>query len=223
MDDYGILIFAGIILFVVLGIGWSFFAEKKRREAIGEMAEELGLTYTPNEDSVLRSSLEGFKLFNTGRSRKMYNVLSGDSGEVTLAIFDYKYTTGSGKNSQTHLQTVIAIQSQELNCPAFRMRPENIFDRVGSALGFQDIDFDEYPEFSKLFVLQGSNETAIRSFFTADLARFFESKKGHCVEAQAGCMLFYKSGKRRKPDQLKDLLAEGYEVFGMIADAQSVA
>ena len=93
-----------------------------------------------------------------------------------------------------------------------------MFDKVGSALGFQDIDFDSHPKFSKLFVLQSSHEEAIRNYFSPQLLEFFESRKGVSVEAQPGSMFFYRSGKRIKPDQIKDNLAQAYEIFGMMVD-----
>ena len=98
------------------------------------------------------------------------------------------------------------------------MRPEGMFDKLGSAMGFQDIDFDTHPEFSKLFVLQSSNEEMVRAFFKPSLLEFFETKKGVSVEAQTGTMFFHRPGRRVKAEQLKDLLSEAYEVYGHMVD-----
>ena len=98
------------------------------------------------------------------------------------------------------------------------MRPENIFDKVGSALGFQDIDFDSHPNFSRTFVLKSSNEAAIRSYFRPALLEFFETKQGVSVEAESGMMFFFRPGLRVKPAELKDLLSQAYEVFGYMVD-----
>ena len=81
------------------------------------------------------------------------------------------------------------------------MRPEGFFDKIGSALGFQDIDFESHPLFSKSFVLQSSNEEAIRQYFMPSLLEFFESKAGISVEAQSGKMFFYRTGRCIKPAQ----------------------
>ena len=212
------LIIGIIALLIVGGITWAIVAEKKRREGLAEAADEMGLTYYKDGDPELYSRLSGFKLFNQGRSRKMSNVIQGDSGEVKIAIFDYKYTTGSGKNSHTHQQTVASIQSPELVCPDFRMRPEGFFDKIGSALGFQDIDFESHPKYSQLFVLQSSDEAAIRKYFSPPVLEFFETKPGICVEAESGTMFFYQAGRRVKPAEVKDLLSQAYEVFGVMVD-----
>ena len=217
-DMLGILVLVVVVLAVGGGILLSIFHEKKRREQLQAAAEEMGLTFFPEGDPVLMDRLGGFKLFNQGRSRKMKNLIQGDSGEVTIAIFDYQYTTGSGKNSNTHNLSVAAIQSPELNSPDFTLRPEGMFDKLGSALGFQDIDIETHPDFSRMFVLQSSNEDAIRKFFTPKLLEFFESKPGISVEARPGAMFFYRPRKRVKPEELKDQLAQAYEIFGYMVD-----
>ena len=98
------------------------------------------------------------------------------------------------------------------------MRPEGMFDKIGSALGFQDIDFDNHPEFSNSFVLQGSNEEDIRKYFTQSVLDFFAAKPGISVEAQNGTLFFYRTRKRIQPHEIKDNLAQAYEVFGMMVD-----
>ena len=191
---------------------------KKRRETIQEHAEAMGLTFFPDGDSELMNRLSLFKLFSQGRGRKMTNLIQGDSGEVSIAIFDYQYTTGSGKQSQTYSQSVVALQSNQLVCPDFTIRPENLFDKIGGALGFQDIDFESHPLFSKSFVLQSSDEKAIRQYFDQSVLDFFAAKPGISVEAQSGTLFFYRSGRKIQPEQIKDNLAQAYEIFGMMVD-----
>jgi hypothetical protein len=213
-----VLVFAAI-LFVGVAIYWAYVADKKRTEAFADKAADLGLTFMPAGGEALLSRFGGFKLFSTGRARKLKNVIEGDAGDVAITIFDYQYTTGSGKHQQTHNQTVVSLRSALLACPDFRMRPEGFFDKVGSAMGFQDIDFDSHPEFSKLFVLQGSNEEAIRNYFKPTLLEFFETKKGISLEAHRDTMFFYTARTRAKADQIKDLLSDAYEVYGVLTES----
>ena len=163
--------------------------------------------------------LSRFKLFDRGYSKKIENVISGDAGEVAISIFDYRYTTGSGKNKNTHRQSVISLSSPQLHCPDLRVRPENFFDRFGSALGFQDIDFEEFPKFSQLFVLQGDHEEQIRSFLKPPVIEWMENKPGISLEAVGQTLFFYRPRKRIKPEEIKDSLAEAYEIFGLLVDA----
>lgn len=217
MSPFVLIVLASVGLVVAL-IFYFKHLEKKRREAVEQVASDLGLVFEETNEG-LRSRFGHFKLFNSGHSKKLYNVIAGDSGEVKISIFDYRYTTGGGKHQHTHIQTVAALQSSELSpCPSFRMRPENFMDRIGSAIGFQDIDFDDHKAFSDMFVLQGENEEAIREFFTIGLLNYFAAHKGICVESSSGAMFFYRPGKRVKPEEMKDLLSQAYEVFGHMVD-----
>jgi len=178
----------------------------------------MGLAFFPEGDPKLLARFTNFKLFNRGRSRRMRNLIQGDSGEVELAIFEYSYTTGTGEDSSTYRQSVVSLQSSDLVCPDFTIRPENFFDGIGSALGFQDIDFEDHDPFSSKFVLQGSDEQQIRQYFNHETLDFFTARPNICLEAQSGTLFYYRKNKRINPDQIKDSLAEAYEIFGMMVD-----
>jgi hypothetical protein len=197
----------------------SMHLEKKRRESLAGVAEEMGLTFIPEGSDELWQRLSPFHLFNLGRDRKMKNLVQGDAGDVRLAIFDYQYTTGSGKNTHTAKMTIVAIESADLKCPPFSLRPENIFDKLGGMLGFQDIDFASHPTFSKMFVLKSPNEELVRQFMTPALLEYFESHPGISLEADRGILFFYRGSKLAKPHELKDLFAQAYEAYGKIVDS----
>ena len=214
-----VLMIVGFIAFAGSLMYWSYASSKKRTAAFKEQADQMGLRFVDDPSGTAYRQFEKFKLFNRGRSRRMTNLVEGDSGDVKISIFDYRYTTGSGKNSTTHNQTIIALQSQQLRCPEFTMRPEGFFDKIGSAIGFKDINFDTHPEFSKLFVLKGPDEAAIRDFFAPTVLEFFERQPKISLEASNDTMFFYRNRTRRKPEELKDLLAQAYEAFGELTDA----
>ena len=213
-----VIVIVVIVLLIGGAIGWGLYADKKRKEALEVIATEMGLDFLPDGSTELHNQLSGFKLLNSGRAKKLTKLIRGQSDEVMISIFDYQYTTGSGKHSKTHYQTVAALQSPRLGIPDFTMRPENMFDKLGGMIGLQDIDFDTHPMYSKMFVLKGSNETAIRQTFKPPILEFFQNKKGISVEGDRGTIIIYRPGRFVKPDQIKDFLGEAYEVFGVFAD-----
>lgn len=210
-----------IVILVFLGVGLIGLAifqlvryfERVRREGLERFATELSLDFFPDEQSDLMQRLQAFKLFNAGHSRKMVNVIVGRTEVVNIAIFDYRYITGSGKHQHVHNQTVVAMESDELDIPSFTLRPESLFDWFGSVLGFQDIDFEEHPQFSKMFVLKGENEQVIRKFFDAELLDFFAEKKGITFEAIPGRFIYFRGGRKTNVESMRDYLEEGYSVY----------
>lgn len=219
----GLLIIAGMIAIVIAIVAISYWMDKKRREALQQTATELGLDFFPDGSETLQAELSAFKLFNSGRAKKLTKLIKGESDEVQISIFDYQYTTGSGKNSHTHSQTVAAMQSPTLRICEFSMRPENMLDRLGSMIGMDDIDFDSHPNFSKWFLLKGANESAVRQLFKPAVLSYFEGKKGISVEGQSAQIIIFRPGKKTKPNEVKNFLAEAYEVYGIFVDNLSMA
>jgi hypothetical protein len=208
-------------LALVAGIMWLIHHyEKKRSEALRAIAAELGLEFSATQDDTLLANVQVFSLFNKGRSRKMKNMMKAATELAQLTIFDYQYTTGGGKSSHTHRHTVVAMQSDSLSRPSFTLRPEGLFDKIGAAIGFQDIDFDDHPEFSKSFALKGENEQAIRHFFDAKMLELFAKRKKICVESRPGVFI-YLSGGRKKPEQIRDFMSEGYTIYSAFAERLS--
>lgn len=202
---------------LVGGIIWLVYHfEKKRTEALEAVAREMGLEFSATKDDEVLAKIQVFSLFNKGHSRKMKNVMKAKTEIANLTIFDYKYTTGGGKSSHTHQHTVFAMDSDTLSLPRFTLRPEGLFDKIGAAIGFQDIDFDDHPEFSDSFVLKGDNEEAIRRFFDTEMLETFAQRKGIYVES-APRVLIYLRGGRKKPEQIQEFMDEANAVCSAFA------
>ena len=209
----GVLLIVGVIVLLV------HLSEKKRTEDLRSLASQLGLQFQLKDEQLL-NKLKAFELFNKGHSRKMKNVMRAETEAARLSIFDYNYTTGGGKNSRTHRHTIVAMESDSLQLPNFSLRPEGFFDKIGATLGFQDIDFDEHPEFSRMFVLKGRDETMIRQFFDVELLDHFSHQKKARVEAQPGLFIYLRGG-RQKPEEVKQLMTDGYTVYKWFSDRSS--
>jgi hypothetical protein len=194
----GLIIFITVIVLVL---------DKKRREAWMRVAAELGFTYVREDDGVV-SHLGHFKLFQNGRAKTARNVLRGRMHQAELILTDYSYTTGSGKSKTTHTQTLCAVKSATLNLPHCFVRRENrVFDFLGKVFGGQDINFEEDPDFSKAFVLQGHDEPATRALFNSGVRQHFMQFKGTQMQFEAqGDTLLIHYGTRWKPDEIRALI-----------------
>jgi hypothetical protein len=190
-------------------------AKRKRTEGLQAAAATMNFTFSPEDDSALRGRLAGFHLFSQGRSRRVRNVLRGRAGDMDVLVFDYRYTTGSGKNSHTWEQTVMLFESTGTHFPDFSLRPEHIFHKLGEVFGFQDIDFDSHPEFSKRYLLKGSDEQQVRNIFTSDVLSFYETQERVSSEAAGGQFIYYRAGKRVAPDKVTEFITAGVRAFSL--------
>jgi len=186
--------------------------EKKRTLILNALAMEIGLDFLPAQDDELLAKMQVFSLFNKGHRREMKNVMKTKTDNVKMTLFDYAYTTGGGEHSRRHTQTVVAFEHDSLSLPKFTLRPEGLFAKIGAAIGFQDIDFDEHPEFSKSFVLKGEDEPAIRKFFDREKLDFFAQMKESYIETAHSFFIYTRDG-RKKPEQIRKFLKEGHSVY----------
>jgi len=216
-----VLITIVTILPVIVLIGGAIWLskhmDKKRTLAIESVAEEMGLSFLPKQDQDILHDVQGFELFDRGRNTKMKNVMTASTDATTMSLFDYSYVTGHGKNQRNHQQTVAYMQSDALKMPKFRMRPEKFFDKVGSVIGLQDIDFDDHPEFSQSFVLKSDEEESVRRFMDHKLLDFFAKRKKLHVEVSRDRFIYYER-KRMKPEQLRSLMANAMELHSALAE-----
>ncbi len=211
------LIIGVILAIVVVGMVVSYYQEKRRTEALAGVAGELGLMFAETDTVGVAATLGSFPLFSQGRSRQVANVIHGETEQVRVAIFDYRYTTGSGKSSHTWRQTVVRFQSPALSLPGFVMRPEQLFDKLGAVVGYDDIDFETHPQFSKRYLLRGSPEPAVRAVFRSEVLNFFEQVTGQLnVEAAGPQLIVYRAHYRFKPDEIRGLMELGFRVFGLL-------
>ena len=148
-------------------------------------------------------------------------MICGQTEDIELAIFGYRYTTGGGKHQHTHQQTVISFQSPHLSLPEFELRPESFLHKIGKVFGFEDVNFDSHPLFSKRYLLRGSDEAAIRDVFTSELLEYFEAQDGVSIEASRNGLIYYRAGKRIKPTDVRPFMEEGFRVYGILKQPEA--
>jgi len=209
-----------ILVLIVAAILATRYYERKRSEAMAAAAAEIGLDFSADQDEALLEALQDFTLFTQGHSRKMRNLMIAKTDLATLTIFDYRFVTGGGQYSTTHQQSVILMQSDSLELPRFRLKPEGFFDKIGAAIGFQDIDFDDNPDFSKAFTLKGDNEEAIRKFFDSKMLTDFLQHQRRAVESDRGLFIYYQTG-RKKPEEIRPFMADGYALYSAFTERLS--
>ncbi len=214
--EVAVIFLVGILIVIPL-IWLSILYERKRTEALAAAAKALGMDFCQETEAVpVLTSIRRLRLFQRGRRRKFSNVLHGDRDGLRLAIFGYQFTTGSGKNQTTHRQTVFAVEAADLDSPAFEVRPEHVFHKIGQLMGYQDIDFPNDPEFSKKYIVRGENEGAVRDFLTPERIQVISRLGKVSVEGEGNRFVMYRARKRIKPETVKEFFDEGIQLYGAL-------
>jgi hypothetical protein len=198
----------GLMLALVAAIVWGcIWAVKKDRELKQAVARELKLQFLPQGDPQLFPLITNLPFFQSGGDRKITNLIQGkisrQGKSIFVAIFDYQYWRGRGdttfvdanelgvsfsseKRGELQYQTVLFFYDQSLDLPEFRLRPEHIVDKAGSLLGFQDLNFEQFPQFSKRYHLQTQQVAAVKELFQPNLIKCYEGLKDRIATEAKG-------------------------------------
>jgi MFS superfamily sulfate permease-like transporter len=140
------------------------------------------------------------------------NVLSkyADIGKIEVA--DMTLIQGARQSrSETHV-TVVHISETDLPIPDFALEPESFGTKFSELVGGKDIDFAEYPDFSRRYYLRGEPEKAVRNFFSESLVRFLEQHEEIHIECHKHRLLIYKKLDLLDPKEI-ELLEKLAEEF----------
>lgn len=156
------VIFAAIV--VILGIV-SWRQEQQRREALAQLAARLGWRLDTRRDHHHDNEYAQFEIFRRGHGRFAYNTLHGSitldgrSCAAKMGDFQYKVTSGSGKNRSTtsYRFSYLIIALPWPNVPPLIIREEGFFDRVKGFFGYGAISF-ESDEFNRMFYVNGDDK-----------------------------------------------------------------
>jgi hypothetical protein len=208
---------AAFIVLFVEALRFDLRKEKKRTEALANLASRFGMQFTKEAPETFLGAFSKVNLFTLGHSRQVRNLMQGEIDGLTVSIFDYTYVTGSGKTRSEHRQTVVGLSLPALALPPFILRPENLFHKVASALGWHDIDFPEAPSFSKRFLLRGAQEHAIRAAFNPGVLDFFERHPGVSAQGCGSQLIYYRAGRQQPPADIRPFLRQGCELARLLA------
>jgi type II secretory pathway pseudopilin PulG len=201
-----VLIIVGIVALVGLGIWYSWYAKKKRREELAIAAKQLGLQYSA-QDTFNCLALP-FGLFDKGDGRGTENVLWGSWQAMDLREFDYWYyeesTDSEGHTSKSYSYFSCVVTQIPLSAAALSVTRENIFTRFADHVGLRDIEF-ESEAFNREFNVKSHDRKFANDVVDARMMQWLiESGERYAFEMSGPYVLVY--CKRVKPLELTPLL-----------------
>ena len=191
--------------------------EKERTRQLQSTAGLLGLQFVAEAPMNWIPNLAKFALFNQGHSKSIGNMMYGEIDGVKAGLFDYEYVVGHGKNRSTHRQSVVYFEPNNLSLPFFSLRPENTFQKIIAAFGYQDIDFGNHPEFSSRYILRGPDEQAVRSLFSDAALRFYEMNQGSCTDGGGNQLFLFRQGYKMQAHESQSFINWAVEIKNLYA------
>lgn len=151
-----VVVVLGIVAFVALLVTLvvvGYKRNKARLAAIQQLCLSNGWQFTVHDPFNLPERWEGTP-FDVGYDKTAKNVVTGEVGGRPMVAFDYSYKTEStdseGRRSTTTHPFAIYALGMPCGLPELHLGPEGVFQRIGKAIGMQDIEL-ESEEFNRRY------------------------------------------------------------------------
>jgi hypothetical protein len=190
-------IIIGVLLLLGLILPKRKNTEKKDRATFIDN-NEFEFEEVASNKHLKKLHLWGFKLLLKGKNAEVNKMMYKKDNDLDVFIFEYQYQgalDGLSEQGMTFSkQKAIYFELNGSQNISFNLHPEGFIEKTKQSLLSNDIDFDDYPIFSKSYALYSENEQSIRKLFSKPLFDFFEKYKGFSVEYRRGGVLIYKKG-----------------------------
>jgi len=199
------LIIAGFIAVAI----YAHQQAKKRRQALAAWACSHGLVFQSERDHQMDQRYPQFKCLHQGDGRYAYNVMQGPLGGRQICAFDYHYQTHStdsegNRTTEDHRFSAVIVETG-LPLKPLWIRKENVFDKIGEFLGFDDIDF-ESSEFSKEFCVKSPDRRWAFDVLQQSTMEFLLGSPRYTLEFQRSQVIAYRD-RTFKPEDFEAALA----------------
>lgn len=214
-----IIIICGIVLSLIVSVIRDWLKSRREMPVYRAVADSLNFTFSEDAGMESLPRRDEFFLLTGKDSQHIPYMLSGTIGNVEVKILDYIYAIFSstqGRQRRSKQETLVMFQSPDYRWPDFMMIPDSFALKLTEILGMKDIDFDDAPEFSKRYLLNGSDEAAIRRAFRQEVTDAFARRKRWCLEAHGDVIVFRIKDKRVPPKDIRSFLEETIELLQLL-------
>lgn len=186
----------------------------KRQEDLKKLSVDFSWNYDPSK-SLQLMHLKNFVFFKIKKINFIHNQLSNSDG--SFKVLDVDYSEGELITRKVTKATLLTVALQR-EIPKFTLDREGLLEIIYQIAGFDDIDFDEYPDFSKRFYLLGEYPEKIKLFFTKEMILFFESNPYYHLESNGSSLLLFNKERVASVKEVKELIDYGTRLQRIISD-----
>lgn len=211
----------GIVLIVLVVVGligvaayYAHKAEQARIAALRAIADAHDWRFDQGSDHRHDEMYGCFGVFKQGHSRRAFNTISGahtinnNPHPIKMGDYLYKVTSHNGKTTTTttYRLSYLIIHLPYTGVPDLTIRAENFFDKIGAAIGFDDIDF-ESAEFSRKFMVKSSDKRFAYDVITPTMMEFLMTSPKRSIDQQRGMICITNGVRRWKPEEFMPQLS----------------
>jgi hypothetical protein len=195
----------------------SIFVEiDKFKKAAKTLNLSCHLKNHPKSDELLYSSI----LKRGERRNTVSPILSGRYNDAQVLLFNYRYgqTESAGESYSFYFRTVVTFSVKGHQVPAFSLRPAQSGDRFFETIfGSDCLKFEEEPEFSRRYKVNGPDTKTLKHLFGPNLRRaFIKSETKWAAGVTGDYFIIFRDGKtddRVDSEEFASYLNETYMIY----------
>lgn len=201
-----------VVALLIGGVAYlAWLREKRRRDALADLARSLGWRFDPRKDRGHDREYREFEIFRRGHGRVAKNTLTG-SLEIAgrrygarMGDFRYRVTRGTGDNrrTRTYRFSYLIVTLPFDDVPALIIRREGLFDRVAGFFGFGAIDF-ESAEFSRRFYVNGPDRRFAYAVIDPRMMEFLMRTDPPTIDIEQGRLCLSDGRTRWSPGEFHE-------------------
>jgi hypothetical protein len=205
-----VIFLLGVIAFLALG-------RKKRIETHQNFATREGWQSLSDESLNFIQNPHHYSLFMNVEGKNVYGLIQKSLSRGNLFAFEYKFRVGNGEKAEIFTQTVLAFHSRSLNLPYFSLYPERKIGFIGSAFGYNDVNFSSHPNFSQRYRLSTTNESSVRYVFNPLLLSNLEHLPDINIDGGGQYLFIYELKKSSPLQQFDSFINERMRFVNLFA------
>ncbi|HEY0928282.1 MAG TPA: hypothetical protein VGE27_00065 [Gemmatimonas sp.] len=217
MNWLPLVLLASLLLVFVGGVAIAVKIARRRDAqrlaALSQVAADLGLSFTPTDNGVLRD-LGGFAFYQSRSLPLATSVMRGRIHDTDILLFDYDTTLGSSNNRQLIRFTVAAFDVRATPLPVFTTQgtPQNRFARfVDKHLANASIVFPEDAAFSGAVHVASADVDGVKRVLDADVRAFLIRRKPWMCRSTGNWLVLAWFQERPTPADYPDFVREACE------------
>lgn len=182
----GLYLLPVIILIAVYG----YVQNRILQQFMRQFAAANGFSYTAD------GSMDGLDgtIFSIGHGQAISNVVCGTYRRCPMQLFDYRYTTGSGKNTHTHLFTVFRLDF-DIVMPNITLENRGSFfgeSVLGGGIGKEVLTLEgDFGDYFTLAVPKDYEIEALQVLTPDVMAELMEKGRDFSMEIVGGHLFLY--------------------------------
>jgi hypothetical protein len=187
-----------------------------RKAKFIQIANDCGMSNVEHLEKTVRNRLKSLDRFRNAPYGGFKNVLREKKGNVEILFFEcYRHQRKNSNSLEPWVREgIFCFNSTDLNLPLFSLHKALELQQLFlNTLGYEDINFENYPVFSKKYLLNSSDKIAVNKFFNKKLISFLEDLDGFNIEGCDTQLIVYRPNVRIDPQNFKQLKKEAYNIF----------